>query len=271
MSKPKQIKEGRPSQQEIDFVARNYKLMTIDEMAAAMNRSDKVVMTIVRKVQDETGDISGDRTRFVLKRRSFYKQLQQQMSEIELEKFEEEWNLFIKQFKYDILPTEEYQLISAITCTIMIDRNLIERKRWNDELERIDAELDMLYNMPPIDRGIEDNQRILALEQEKTSLRASFQYNSKERIEIEKQRESYMRSLKGTRDQRIDKSTDLATTWPDLVRKLEARDQQEQLTREAGLLHLAGQKEKDRLAHYHTYQDGMVDQPLLNSETVMED
>jgi len=267
----KKLKEGRPSAQEIDFVARNHRLMSLHEMGEALNRSEKVISTLVKKVQDESGDLVGDRSRFVLKRRSFFKQLQHQMTPSELEKFEEDWNYFIKQFKYDILPTEEYQLVSAITCTILIDRNLVDKKRWMDEMGEIEAELNMLGAMPPDTRTHEDERRIVDLEGARTNLRAAFQYNSRERIEIEKQRDAYMKALKGTRDQRIERSTDLATTFGDLIRQLEMKERQERLTRDAGLLHLAAQKEKERLAQYHTYQDGMVDQPILNSDTVMGD
>jgi hypothetical protein len=262
-------KEGRPSNHEIEYVRRNFRLKSIEEVARDLNRSEKVIATLFRKVADEEGDLDNDRTRFQLKRRSFYRQLQKQMSDEELEKFEEEWNLILKQFKFDILPTEEYQLISSITCTIMIDRSLAERKRWMDDLANIEAELKRLYEVELALLAPEETQRIITLEQDRTNIRASFQYNTKERLDIEKQREAYMKSLKGTRDQRIDRSTDVTTTWPDLVRATQDKKKQMQMTRDAALLHMAGQIDYKRLGQYHTFQDGMVDQPILNSETFL--
>jgi len=80
------------------------------------------------------------------------------------------------------------------------------------------------------------------------------------------------RDLKGTREQRIAKLENNKETFSELVSKLN-RDPnfKEEQSLYMEKMRLATLSEKERLADYHTYEDGDVDRPFLNSDTVGDD
>ena len=60
-----------------------------------------------------------------LQNRPFWKDLQKQFSEEELQSLLYHWSRIITQFRDDVLPTEELQIIDAIKLEILMNRALI--------------------------------------------------------------------------------------------------------------------------------------------------
>jgi len=112
---------------------------------------------------------------------------------------------------------------------------------------------------------------IINYENQIASLRGIQEGKSKEYSELNKSHVALMRELKATRDQRINKIEDTKRTWLDVIKQFAEEDYRLGQGRQNELVKLAVQKEGSRLADYHKFQNGELDRPILNSDTVGED
>jgi hypothetical protein len=78
-----------------------------------------------------------------------------------------------------------------------------------------------------------------------------------------------MKATRADRYNDIDKSKESFTSW--MKELLTNPSKRYALGIEMEKRRLAMEKEKGRLTQYHQYEDGIVDQPFLNHETVKED
>ena len=79
------------------------------------------------------------------------------------------------------------------------------------------------------------------------------------------------KDLKTTRDQRLKIIEDSKKTYADLIKLLDDESTRVNFGQEMEIRRIAKDKEYFKLAQYHDFMDGMVDRPILNAETVMQD
>jgi hypothetical protein len=80
-----------------------------------------------------------------------------------------------------------------------------------------------------------------------------------------------LREMKGTREQRIKRLEDSKQSFTSWVAQLMLNpDLIKQYGTEMEKMKAAMNKERDRLATYHTYEDGQIDQPFLTPDTVKD-
>jgi hypothetical protein len=94
--------------------------------------------------------------------------------------------------------------------------------------------------------------------------------------ELHKRSGAILKDLKGTRDQRLKNVEERNKTLVDVIKNLEERDYREKEGRYINLMKEATKKERLRLSKVHDYgasinKPGIVDRPILNSETVTLD
>jgi hypothetical protein len=264
-------KSGVLSKKELDFISEN--LDFSDEvLAEQLGRNVETISKHRKKILADRhimGDM--DMSAWDLKSRPFWENLQHQFLPREIKVFEYEWNRIIQQFNEDLLATEELQVYALITTGILLSRNLEERKQAAEQLERLNNLLQLKYRIPEGERDMMWQQETYDLENQVAAIRASSKSNTDERVKLEGQRSSYLKDLKATRDQRLQKSTEGTVSWTALLRQLEDEEVRKTEGRYAGLIDLAAQKEVDRLSDYHTYDDLGIDRPILNAETVLKD
>jgi len=81
-----------------------------------------------------------------------------------------------------------------------------------------------------------------------------------------------LKELKGTREQRIKRLEDSKETFASWVQALTLRpEMRDGLGTEMEKMRLAMDKERAKLTEYHKYEDGIVDQPFLTPDSVLED
>jgi hypothetical protein len=81
-----------------------------------------------------------------------------------------------------------------------------------------------------------------------------------------------LKELKGTREQRIKRLEDSKETFASWIQALvQHPDMREELGVEMEKMRLSMEKERVRLAEYHKYEDGLVDQPFLTPDSVLDD
>jgi 5-hydroxyisourate hydrolase-like protein (transthyretin family) len=187
-----------------------------------------------------------------------------QFSYEELQSFKYHWRNMVKQFRDDILHTEELQIIDVIKLQLLIDRRLTETQKISQKISEIEAEIIKLKKAVPIDAT-----KINDCEHELASWYASIEALSKDHVILLKEKQALFTKLKGTREQRIKEIESSKSTLTGWI-KLLLTDPQKRV--DLGIhmekMRLATEVEYERLSEYHTFEDGTVDQMILNAETV---
>lgn len=188
----------------------------------------------------------------------------QKFSPAELESFKYHWKNMVKQFKDDIWHTEELQIIDVITLEILIDRKLIDSQKIKEKIEYIEKEIIKEKKKQPIDpEVIGDYQKELA------GWYASVDSVTKDYTILLKEKQNLLQKLKATREQRI---KDLDSSKTNLVGWIKSLLEDNQLRIDLGLkiekMRLATNVEYERLSEFHKYEDGEVDQMVLNADNV---
>ena len=272
-----QLKRGRWSESEMTFMRANKHLPTA-ELAAKLNRSPDAVHKWMKEhvpthevvpVTAEETEVA--QTRLELHQSATWKKLRQQFDEDELEKLEEQYLALMSQFKEDVYYTEEGQIFKATKYEILMDRNLVDRKKLRVEIARLQDIRDQFHK----DKGPQastwsDSERefFLQLMSQINQVVAQEQSKTKEFVDLEGKHQAIMRDLKGTRDQRISKIESAKVSFLGLLKQLQEDDFRDKEGRTAELSRLAADKELDRLGSPHKYADGNEDIPILSADTL---
>jgi hypothetical protein len=84
-------------------------------------------------------------------------------------------------------------------------------------------------------------------------------------------KEKYLKDLKGTREQRKRVADDAKTNFSMWMRELDTIEMREAEGYDLMVQAVAADKATERLSDYHQYEDGEVDRPLLNDQSVGDD
>ena len=175
----------------------------------------------------------------------------------------------IGQFRDDVLPTEELQVLDTIKLEILMNRALKEQQKSMRDIEDLE---DWVTKEKQVSIEDRDMDRIFNLERQIAVLRASQESLNKDYKDLQQKKGVMLRDLKATREQRIKKLEDSKQTFTGWIKKLV---EDPIYTREIGLdmekMRMAYQKEEARLSEYHQYEDGGLDQPFLTPETAKDD
>ena len=121
------------------------------------------------------------------------------------------------------------------------------------------------------DKDQRDMDLIINMERQIAILRASQETLSKDYKDLQARKATMLKDLKGTREQRIKAIEDSKLTFASLVKKIATDPSyRNHIGIKMEKMRLATEKEKERLSEYSNYEDGIVDQPFLTSETVKE-
>jgi len=264
-------KRGQLSLQEEKYIRENYPNQSEDEIAIHLNRN---IAPIKRYILENRLLISDEdkNDREILRQKlytkTFWPEIERQFDVETGEKqyFEDTWIELIKQFREDVLPAEELQIKQFITIDILINRSMKERKRHISETEKLQKEVDKIYNQPEDQRDI---PKLANLETQLSFARNSIANYTNEYTKLLNEQQKISKDLKATREQRIKRIEDGKSSWTGLIRMLEDEIIREKEGREMEILSMSTNKMKEALSNYHTYQDGVVDRPFLTPETVM--
>ena len=260
------MKKGRLSKQEQKFIQENHETLSAEEIAKKLDRDETSIANfILTKAQNtEMREAAYD-----LKARPYWNDLIQQFSESELEMFVYHWGRIIGQFRDDVLPTEELQVIDAIKLEILMNRALKEQQRASDDISQLEKTIEKEKN-----RSIEDQDRdyIMNLERQIAIYRASVETLSKDYKELGTKKSGMLKDLKATREQRVKRLEDSKQSFIGWVKYLMGDGEfREGLGINMEKMRLASEAEREKLSAYYKYEDGAVDQPFLTPETIKDD
>ena len=262
------MKTGRLSKAEWDYIETNCDKLTAEEIAENLDRAIDPILKHLSKIGKgpSTKKNFEVQAAYDLKSRPYWSELQAQFSEEELKLFLYHWSQIVGQFRKDILPTEELQIIDVIKLEILMNRALREQQSSMQTVAEFEQLIVNEKRKPIEDRDVE---QIFNLERQIATLRAAKESISKEFKDLQDKKSKMFKDLKGTREQRIQKLENNRETFDGLVQKVlrdpEWLDEQNQYMEK---FRLAVQQEKVRLGDYHQYADGMIDRPLLSADTV---
>lgn len=262
------MKTGRLSKSEWHFIEKNADKMSPEAIAEALDRDIDPILKHLQKI-GKSGNNQKNlqiQAEYDIKSRPYWKELKLQFNEEELDLFLYHWKQIIAQFRKDVMATEELQIVDLIKFEVLMNRALREQQESMQRVRTLQAEADLEKAR---DSDQQDKEMIYNIERQIASFRAAKESLSREFKDLQTKKAGLYKDLKATREQRIQKLENNKQTLSSLVNKI-LRDPEfyEQEGKELEKMRLAMEQEKERLADYHEYADGTVDQPFLTPDTI---
>lgn len=271
---PQANKVGRWLKTEEAFIAANYKTMSAGDIAGQLKRN---VVTVKKYIDEKFSGgqqavqaLSGN-YEFDIQKSPMWKEIQSHFTKDELDTFLYHFANICLQFQYNILPTERMQIIDAVRVEILMDRALKKCGETQQEVRDIEIMI-----KAEEETGDDDDPnrkaRIINLKQLKLTANQSISNFNKEYKELLDKKTSLLRELKATRAERIKRIESNSETMGNWIAKMMSEPElRKQMGIEIEKMRLAKTVEYHRLSEYHTYLDGRIEQPILNSDNIKED
>jgi len=261
------MKTGRLSKEEKRTIDKIANSLTVDDIAKKLDRS---VDSIEKYVKENLhiGLTPSEAAAYSLEDRPYWVELKAQFTSDELELFKYHWSRIISQFKDDVFPTEELQVVDVIKLEILMNRCLKGNK---ENIEQINTYDQMIKNERSRDKDQQDHDYIINLERQIASLRASQESLNRDYRELQAKKSSMLREMKGTREQRIkrlEESKQSFTSW--VAAMMQDPERMKRYGIQMEKMKAAMRKEEERLSSFHKYEDGTIDQPFLTPDTVKD-
>ena len=260
------MKKGRFSKAEQQFIRENCTSLSSEQIANQLNRDpDSIESYVKQKLGSTATDKREIEASYDLKSRPYWTDLQDQFSKSELDILLYHWGRIIAQFRDDVLPTEELQVIDAIKLEVLMNRALKNQQTNMLDIQRYE-ELITDEKGKPLE--LQDKDYIFNLERQIAVCRAAQDTLGRDYKDLQTKKASMLKDLKGTREQRIKRLESSKETFIGWIRNLMTNpDAKRELGIEMEKMRLAMNKEQDRLTEWHEYEDKTVDQPFLTPDT----
>lgn len=261
------MKRGRLSNEEARYITENADTMLAEQIATTLDRDPSTITNFLKK-NLKKGLSEFEQAAYELEDRPYWVELQQQFTKSELELFKYHWSRIINQFKDDVFPTEELQVVDVIKLELLMNRCLKQNKENIDQINAFNA---LIQVERQTDTEHQDTDVIFNLERQIASLRAAQESMNRDYRDLQTKKSSMLKEMKGTREQRIKRLEDSKQTFTGwLAHLMQNPTITQQYGAEMEKMRLAMEKEKEQLSAFHKYEDGQVDQPFLTPETVKD-
>lgn len=265
-------KNGRWTKEEEDYMVRNHKIMSIEDLSCQLQRNPKTVYNYVKEKLNFGKEVFKETKKeveFDIKKSPLWKQISEQFTSDELDTFLYHYANLVSQFNYDVFATERLQIIEFCRIEILINRALKKMNDVNRQINELDREIDLEYKL---EEELRDQQKMIRLKELRVSMNMSAINYTKDYKELLDKKGTLLREVKGTRADRIKRIEDSKETIGTYLASLmDNTEMRRSLGIEIEKFRLATKIEYQRLSDYHTYIDGSVEQPILNTENIKED
>ena len=187
------MKTGRISKIEEKFISENIHT-DYKELAAELDRNAESLLEFIKKkvakgdlpepiwMQDQYNE---EKAQYDLTFRPYWLELQNQFTDEELKLFQYHWSRIISQFKDDVIPTEELQVVDLIKLELLMNRALKGNK---DNIEQITALEALVALERQRDPDNQDKDALFNMERQVASLKASQESLNKDYRELQTKR-----------------------------------------------------------------------------------
>jgi|GEM_PF-5037469 len=273
--KKPQRKRGALSNEDKIFIRKNIRKLDLADIAEQLNRKPAPIRKFID--QEKIGpdydiakvDVEKSQNEIIhaLRKRPFYKDLRDQLSQNEMRSFEEAWVLFQVDLG-DILASEELDLKELILLDILKSRLLHESKIATDERNEARDKLRIEMKLPPEDRDRE------LIRQYKQTIADSQNYLStfnKDLNALIDKSNKIKNALQQTRAQRTENLDKAEVNYKSFLKLLQEKSHRERAAREQEIMVAAQKKEEKKLAGLYKFADGVIDRVILSSKTVVDE
>jgi hypothetical protein len=265
----KTTKRGPLSNAEKGTIKRLAGKQSAEQISGALNRPLDIVTRYLLEIETEPEDTAltlADE----LHQRPEWRKFKLQFNDEELSFFTYRYVQLMDQFgREDVTHTEEMQIFNLITVEILIDRNLQEQNTSHKVMTDLQSEIEIMSKNK--DMTEHEMEMFLELNTQYDTARAGIKSASDRYKQLSDKQSSSFKELKSTRDQRVKVNENPANSFLGLLKQLNQADFARRAGREAEMMKRAADAEKKRLSRPHRYEDGMVDQPILTAETLIDD
>jgi len=199
-----------------------------------------------------------------IRKSRYWETLQEQFDASELDSFEYHWKNIVRQFRDDILHTEEMQIVDAIKLQLMMDRNQKKQKQAMDHIDFLKGEIQKEHKKKPPNENL-----IKGYSQDLAACYSGIEALDKDHVMLLKEKNSCLQKLKATREGRITQIENNKASLTSWIKEIYTNPK---LRYALGLqmekMRIATEAEYERLSMPHKYADGMIDRPILNHETI---
>lgn len=254
-------KRGPWSSEEREFIEQNAGRLTPQQMGEQLNRDPEAIQKYIKEGMYGSSYKMAKTAETYLTKTPTWEELKMQFTKEELDIFLYHWGRIVAQFKDDVLPTEEMQIIDTIKLDILMNRILKTQQQTSLSISRLEMEMSNEVDFTRLDNL---NRQIGILRASQTNSDMTYR-------DLLVKKESILKSMRATREARtknLDSSNKNFTTW--LKQLIEDKELRKELGLKMEKMRLASELEMKRLSQYHKYADGVLDKPIYNSETVDE-
>ena len=264
------MKKGRFSKREISYITENHDILSYREIADQLNRDEDSVQNFIKsKLGESLEDKKRIQALYDLKNRPYWEDLKGQFNEHELEMLLYHWGRIIGQFRDDVLPTEELQVLDAIKLEVLMNRALKNQQTNMKDIGRFE-ELITEEKGRPVE--FQDRDYIFNLERQIAVARAAQEALARDYKDLQVKKSAMLKDLKATREQRVKRLEDSKQTFISWVQNLMTNpDIRKEIGIEMEKMRLSVDKERKRLSEWHQYEDKLVDQPFLTPDSVKDE
>ena len=262
-------KRGKLSIDEMNFIRQNCFNISIEEIAETLNRTKTPVQKFIDKENLKMRNMSDDEHLLVgLRDRYYYKELKKQFGDPELIFFEHQWIDYFKQFSEDVTHTEEMEILEVIRTEVLINRGMEDRQEILRNIDRLNRLIEDEMDKPA---GTQDTQSLASFQVQLGAAISSKSAYINEHEKLLTKKERLLKDLKGTREQRKRNADDAKTNFTSWLRQLGDKGLRKKEGFDMEVHRVASEKAVEKLAEYHEYEDGTVDQPILNADTMVDE
>lgn len=261
-------RKGPLSQEDKEYILKNAGRLTPSEIAQTLNRNPKSIITFMKDNGLMSLYVPQIHTSNSLSKTPYWKDLVIQFDEEELRLMDHHWKRVVEQFKDDIYHTEELQILDMIKMEVLANRVLSDQSNIKRKIKGYEEEI---INEKLKSKG-KDTDLIQVKEAQIAALYSAYETLGKDYNSLLKAKNDIFKSMKATREQRykqIENSKESLIDWVKVM--IEDRERRKRIGIEMEKQRLAAEVEYQRLSEYHTFADGAVEKPILNSRTVSDE
>jgi hypothetical protein len=266
-SSPSLNKSGPWSKAEKHFIAEKCSTMTAQDIAATLRRNPDVVSNYILENHASSFMETARSAEYDIKRSPVWNDLAKQFSKEELNMFLFHWGRIISQFRDDVYPTEEMQVIDTIKLEILMNRCLSQQQKCMAQIKDLETIL--------IAERAEEVKNVVEIgnmERQIGILRAAQESLNSDFKDMLKRKNDLLAGMKATRDARIKTLESNKHNFLSIIRRIvEDKPFRVRLGIDLEKHRLATEVEYRRLSDYYEFEDGTVDQPLLTPDNVLDE
>lgn len=257
-------KKGRMTREIENYIADNYTVKTLDELAEETGYSRRGIRAFVKRIGLADATKIDDDVKHELYRKPWWPEIRQQLLEEEVPSFIWKWASLQRQFDNDVLASEEMQMCRMIIVQILQARCIAQQTHCIKTARELEDQLALERNSGGDPSRIAELQKMIT--ENKTAANNYLLQSDK----LSRESDNLFAALKARREDRIKTIQDASKSFSTALEMLEDEEIRKRLGMEIHLLQLAQQNAKRKLMQVHTFVDGRDDFPMLSYETFLE-